>query len=196
MRQSLVVMAKAPVAGAVKSRLAARIGVVEATRFYRTNLARIVRRLGTDPRWRLYLAVAPDTARDSAMLPPGAKRMAQGAGDLGARMQRVCDHIAPGPVVIIGSDIPRIDAGLVAEAFRSLGSRDAVFGPAEDGGYWLVGLRRRPRVPRLFDNVRWSSPEALADTLANTAGLSVGFLPTLEDVDEVESWRRWRRAQG
>ena len=88
--------------------------------------------------------------------------------------------------MIVGTDVPGIRPAHIAEAFRLLGRHDAVFGPATDGGYWLVGLRRRPRVLRPFANVRWSSPHALADTLANLEGRTVAFVATLSDVDERE----------
>jgi glycosyltransferase A (GT-A) superfamily protein (DUF2064 family) len=109
-------------------------------------------------------------------------------------MQRIMDELPPGPVVIIGSDIPGISAEHIAAAFRLLGRHDAVFGPAEDGGYWLVGLRRRPKVPRAFADVRWSGPHALADTLRNLRAFSVGFVERLADVDDEADWRRWRRS--
>ncbi len=194
LRPTLVVMAKVPVAGAVKSRLAREVGVAEATRFYRVTLARTLRRLGRDPRWRTLLAVAPDPAV-AFPWPEGAPAIPQGRGDLGQRMQRVMDRLPPGPAIIVGSDIPGLEVGHVARAFALLGRNDAVFGPAEDGGYWLVGLRRRPRVPAIFGGVRWSTAHALADTLANCRGLDVGFADTLADVDTVEGWRDWRRRE-
>lgn len=189
------VMAKAPVAGAVKSRLAADIGPVEAVRFQRVTLARLARRLAPGP-WRTRLAIAPDSALSANIWPAGIARVPQGRGDLGQRMQRQFDALPPGPAVIVGSDIPGIARRHIAAAFRMLGDHDAVFGPADDGGYWLVGLRRRPRVPRLFDGVDWSGRRVLDATLANCRGLSVGFLDTLGDVDTVEDWRRWRRRRG
>jgi glycosyltransferase A (GT-A) superfamily protein (DUF2064 family) len=109
--------------------------------------------------------------------------MPQGGGDLGARMQRIFDAAPPGPAVIIGTDVPHIAPAHIAAAFRLLGRHDAVFGPAADGGYWLVGLKRRPRLLRPFDGVRWSTAHALSDTLANLRGLSIGEVATLTDVD-------------
>jgi uncharacterized protein len=108
-------------------------------------------------------------------------------------MQRVMDDLPPGPVVIVGSDIPGIGRGDVAAAFRALGGHDAVLGPADDGGYWLVGQRRVPRVLRLFENVRWSSAETLGDTLANLEGRKVSLLRTLGDLDGEADYLRWRR---
>lgn len=178
--------------GRVKTRLAGAIGAVEATRFYRIALSRLVRRLA-DPRWETVLAVTPERALQDWPWPSGCRLVAQGPGDLGQRMQRRFDLEPPGPVVIVGSDIPAIARRQVAEAFAALGQQDAAIGPAPDGGYWLIGLRRRPRVPRPFTGVRWSSPHTLADTLANLAGCSVTRLATLEDVDDVAAWRRWRQ---
>ncbi|WP_407529051.1 TIGR04282 family arsenosugar biosynthesis glycosyltransferase [Methylobacterium oryzisoli] len=191
-RPTLVVMVKAPRPGRVKTRLAAQVGPTEALRFTRAATAALLRRLGRDPRWRLVLAVAPDHLAQAGFWPPGIPRLPQGPGDLGARMQRLFDR-ATGPVVIVGSDIPGIRPGHVARAVRLLGRAEAVLGPAEDGGYWLVGARRRPRVPRPFAGVRWSGPHALADTLNNLSG-PAAFADRLEDVDTLEAWRRWRRA--
>jgi rSAM/selenodomain-associated transferase 1 len=186
----LVIMAREPRAGAVKTRLAREIGAAAALRFYRAATMNMLRRLSHDPRWRTVLAVAPDGAIASPVWPPGVVRMGQGSGDLGSRMQRVFSRLPPGPVVIAGTDIPEIRAAHIARAFALLGRHDAVFGPAEDGGYWLVGLRRSPRVRQIFAGVRWSSPHALAGTRANLGRASIALLKILEDVDERESHRR------
>ena len=144
-------------------------------------LALALLRLGADPRWTTWLAVTPDR---SVPWPPGFGVLPQGKGDLGERMARVARLIpAPGPVLIVGADIPGITTGAVARAFRALGDHDAVFGPAADGGYWAVGLRRRPRFQDPFRDVRWSTEHALADSLANLAGASVAMLDFMDDVD-------------
>jgi hypothetical protein len=104
-------------------------------------------------------------------------------------------------VVIVGSDIPGIDASLVARAFDRLGRHEAVFGAADDGGYWLIGLARRRLAPRalarrLFRGVRWSGPHALADTRRNLpAGAEAPPLAVLEDVDEAVAHARWAERQ-
>jgi uncharacterized protein len=193
-RQHLVIFLRAPRLGCVKSRLARGIGALAALRFYRVTIERLLRRLGRDRRWRCYLAVTPD--RESARWHArgaGLRPRAQGRGDLGARMARVFRDLPRGPAAIIGSDIPAIAPAHIAAAFKALGAHDAVFGPAADGGYWLVGLRRRPRLPpRLFDGVRWSSADALRDTLAGLPRrFAVAFLETLEDVDDAASYLRW-----
>jgi hypothetical protein len=106
--------------------------------------------------------------------------------------------LSHGPVVIVGSDIPDIAPAHIARAFAALGDHDFVFGPAADGGFWLVGARRRPAVPAgLFDGVRWSTPHALADTLAGLPKTArVAMIATLDDVDDGAAWQRWRARRG
>lgn len=183
--------------GTVKSRLAADIGKDAALGFYRRTLHDILWRMARDPRWQTWLAVTPDrAAHDRALWPavPGVALIPQGGGDLGARMARPLRALPPGPVVIVGSDIPDIRAGHVVDAFAALGRHDMAFGPARDGGYWLVGARRSPAVPHgLFADVRWSGPHALSDTLAGLpTGFRVAMLGELDDIDDGADWRAWR----
>jgi rSAM/selenodomain-associated transferase 1 len=182
-RCRLIIMAKVPVAGRVKTRLAREAGLATAVRFARHRVAALVQRVGRDARWSTALAVMPDGATHGRVWPRGVPLMAQGGGNLGRRMQRLLDRAPAGPAVIVGTDVPDIARGHIAAAFGLLGRHDAVLGPAADGGYWLIGMRRRPRVLRAFAGVRWSSPHALGDTLANLRGHSVALLPTLRDVD-------------
>jgi uncharacterized protein len=190
----LVIMAKSPVLGLAKRRLGREIGETRAIRFYRSCLTHTVMRLASDRRWQTLLAVAPD--KDAAQRfwpsPLRAPRLPQGGGDLGQRMQRLFARLPPGPTIIVGSDIPAISAAHVAQAFRLLGRADAVLGPAPDGGYWLIGLRRTPRILAPFAGVRWSGQHALADTIANLKGKRVAFAATLGDVDTGEAYRRER----
>jgi uncharacterized protein len=188
----VVVMARAPRLGVVKRRLAKDVGDLAAWRFYRHGLAALLRRLGRTRRWHCWLAVTPDRAV-TAGWPPPWRAVAQGPGDLGARMGRLLRDLPPGPVVIVGSDIPDVRPVHIAAAFARLGTCDWVFGPAVDGGYWLIGARRRPARRDPFAGVRWSSAHALVDTQANLRGASVAILEELEDVDTGADWRRWRQ---
>ncbi|MGE5200878.1 MAG: TIGR04282 family arsenosugar biosynthesis glycosyltransferase [Acidobacteriota bacterium] len=190
----LVIFAKAPLLGQVKSRLAAGIGALAALQFYRETTERLLRRFGADRRWKVWLALTPRRALGAAHWAGASSRLDQGRGDLGHRMGRVFRSLPPGPAVIVGSDIPELSPRHVAAAFRALGRHDAVLGPAADGGYWLIGLRRRPRIPAgLFEGVRWSSAHALADTRASLPrNSSIALLEMLEDVDDAESHARWR----
>jgi hypothetical protein len=190
----LVIMAKSPVLGRVKRRLAGEIGEVAALRFYRSCLSYTLLRLARDPRWHCVLAIAPDRDVAAGFWPPRGSiaRCPQGEGDPGRRMQRLFRRLPPGPVIVVGSDIPAIQPRHVAEAFRRLGNADAVLGPAPDGGYWLVGLKRVPRLLAPFADVRWSGPHALADTLANLDGKRVLFAATLSDVDIAQDFHATR----
>lgn len=183
MRRTLVVMVKVPRPGRVKTRLGREIGHVQAAWWFRHQVARLLRRLD-DPRWEIVLAVTPDAEGMSARVwPQRFRRSPQGRGDLGARMARQL-RAGYGPVCLIGGDIPGITQGHIARAFHALGSHDAVFGPADDGGYWLVGLSpRRAMPPGIFHDARWSTCHALEDTLKTMASHRVAFVDTLRDVD-------------
>jgi len=185
-RPKLVVMVKEPRPGRVKTRLGRDIGMVPAAWWFR-HQARVVLRRLEDPRWQLILAVSPDReGMLSRIWPAHLPRMAQGPGDLGDRMGRILRALPPGPVCIVGADIPGIQKPHIATAFKALGGHEAVFGPAPDGGYWLVGLKRVAPVPAaLFGDVRWSSEHALADTLRAFDPARVAILDTLRDVDTV-----------
>ena len=100
--------------------------------------------------------------------------------------------LPPGPVVLVGSDIPHLRSHHVARAFALLGQNDLVFGPARDGGFWLIGAKRmRPLPQTLFAGVRWSTSTALADTLASLPKhVTTAFADTLDDVDDAETYRR------
>jgi uncharacterized protein len=189
-RDTVFVFARAPRLGAVKRRLARGIGARAALDFHHRTMIALLRALAADRRFRTVLAVTPDRARFP--LPARVPRVDQGGGDLGVRMQRTLARARHGRAVIIGCDIPDARAADVLAAFAALGRADAVFGPAEDGGYWLVGLSpRRPARP--FAAVRWSTAHALADTLANFSGRHITFLRALRDVDTAADLRSLRR---
>lgn len=198
LRNHLIILAKSPRLGTVKSRLAREIGWVAATGFYRRTLCETVRKLSRDARWRACLAVTPD--RDvwsRGLWPEGIPRITQGSGDLGARMARLAAAPPPGPVVIVGTDIPALKADHIADAFNALGDHDVTLGPASDGGFYLVGFRRRPAMPDAFSKVRWSTPHALADTLDSLPpGTTAAMGDVLSDVDDGAAFGAWRRSAG
>ena len=197
MRRHLVIMARAPRLGAVKRRLAADIGAVAAWRFYRTEAGRLLARLSRDRRWSSWLAVTPDPSSSGVrgLWPLAGPVVGQGAGDLGQRMGRLLRALPPGPMVIIGTDSPTIQARHVAGAFDALGRAEWVIGPATDGGYWLIGARRRPRIELPFAGVRWSGPHAFADTLGNLGHDKVTILEEMGDIDNGADFRRWQAAR-
>lgn len=188
--RTLVLMARQPILGQGKRRLAADVGDHAAHRFQRVALGRLSQRLGADPRWRLCLAITPDepVRRLGADFVVG-----QGEGDLGRRMTRLSERMAPGPLVFIGSDAPEVVSADIEAAFEALETNDAVLGPALDGGFWLIGFTQTQRQHLPFRDVRWSTPHTRADTVINLAGRRVMMLRELEDVDDGPSYRRWRQ---
>ncbi len=186
MRGTVFVFAKAPRAGAVKTRLAADIGAARAAALFRIMTERTAA-TATEGDWRTIIAVdsASALAGWDHLFPPHLERRAQGPGDLGARMGRVLRAAPPGPAIIIGADAPGVREDHIQGAFQALRGADAVFGPAADGGYWLIGLARRRAAPGLFAGVRWSTASALDDTLKTLpATFKTAMLETLADIDE------------
>lgn len=181
-------MARYPVAGRVKTRLAAALGADAACALYRAFVLDLAERLGTLPypvTWRFTPARAPFAA-----LLPGARCRPQRGRDLGERMAAaIGDELAaaPGPVLTIGADAPHIPAAALAEATHALsGGADVVLGPAGDGGYYLIGVR--VPAPTLFADIAWGTGSVLETTRARAAaaGMRVHLLPPGFDVDEVK----------
>ncbi|MBC8269661.1 MAG: TIGR04282 family arsenosugar biosynthesis glycosyltransferase [Rhodospirillaceae bacterium] len=194
----LVVFAREPVLGRVKGRLGRDIGVFAATRFYRQTLAIVLNRLSRNRRWRCWLALSPDSAIiRHRFWPKSFRPLKQGVGDIGERMKKAMAQMPPGPVVIIGTDVPDITGGHIKTAFKALGNHDVVFGPAADGGYWLVGARRTPATPDIFSGVRWSSQHTLQDSLTKLRkeGCKVALLETLNDIDDGAAFAKWSRSK-
>jgi hypothetical protein len=194
----LLVFAKQPTPGHVKTRLAAAIGAEGAAQRYRELAARTVahavaaRAAGTVAAIELWCAPDPDSPYFRGIGDAiGATRRRQSGGDLGQRMaDALRDALTRHPAaLLIGTDCPVLDATALANAARLLDGHDAVLVPAEDGGYVLVGATR----PLAFADVRWSSPHTLADTLAAFArtGIRCAQAPALWDVDEPADLARW-----
>lgn len=195
---ALIVFAKAPIPGAVKTRLASVIGPERAARVYTdlvaTTLAHAHSAWRTGVVSRIELWGSPDC--ESSFLRGvasafGASRHRQCEGDLGERMAHaMTEGLQRAPaVLLIGTDCPLLDALRLAAARALLAGHDAVLGPAEDGGYVLVGASRQ--VP--FTSVRWSTPHAFADTAAGftRAGIRFDVLPVSWDVDDAAGLARW-----
>jgi rSAM/selenodomain-associated transferase 1 len=185
-----IVMIKAPRAGAVKTRLVPPLSGPEAAAlaacFAVDTVARVRRVV---PRVLVAYAPADGRAALEALFPPGNLLWHEQRGeDLGARLAAAVEHAAAlghGPVVVVGSDSPTLPASFVERAVNSLaaGESDVALGPTEDGGYYLVGLRRPSAA--LFRGVAWSTPLAYRQTADNAAraGLRRLELPRWYDVD-------------
>jgi len=196
-RAALVVFAKAPVPGQVKTRLCPPLTPDEAATLHgsfvldtleRTRTAAVKLKLPLDR----YLACAPSSTLVFFQIMEerqSVKLLDQVGDDLGARMRQAFDTLfARGyqRVLIVGTDVPSLPLDHYRQALALLGSHDLVLGPAFDGGYYLIGLKRA--APELFSGIPWSTNQVLALTekTAATLGLQTALLPAWRDVDTID----------
>lgn len=187
-RPQLYIFAKKPGMGAAKTRLARDIGPTHAQRLCRTMSAQILRNV-TDPRWDTSLYIAPARAIGTVPAWDGFAQRPQPKGSLSPRLATVFSG-EKRPVLVIGTDCPQISARDIADALDALRSTPFVFGPASDGGFWLMGAVA-PLKPDVFDGVRWSSEHTLSDLEVRLKG-SVTKLRTLTDVDDAVGLAAWK----
>lgn len=198
---TVVVMTRAARPGSTKTRLQPLLGAAGCARLQRALLAHTVRIAATASR------VAPTTSLHVAVEPPDAVAevaqtvgttatvFAQQGSNLGARMCAAVAHAAatrPGPIVLIGTDVPLLTSERIIEATELLhAGHDVVFGPARDAGYYLIALRRPAPAVFDIDPTLWGGPQVLESSVAAAlaAGLDVAFLPTLRDLDTPEDAR-------
>lgn len=194
-RDVLGVFVKAPRPGYAKTRLAAEVGAARAADLYRA-LGRGVVSACVNQAYDTVVWFAPADARQAIREWLQGLRIAafhpQAEGALGVRMAAAFRrHFREGArrVLLIGSDCPGVDSRLVSAALAELDRHDLILGPAYDGGYYLIGLRRS--VPQLFRGVAWSAVLVLEQTLARASqlGLHPALLPTLRDVDTASDAR-------
>jgi len=188
-RCAVIVFAKAPQAGYAKTRLIAALGARGAAQLAERLMHAMLERALMADIGPVELCVAPD--RTHPAFAAAARRGAvivteQGDGDLGARMARAFERVlgTHGRALLVGTDAPRLDASYLRAAAAALKDNEAVFGPAADGGYTLVGLQRP--APELFAGMRWSHDQVMAQTRRRLAALALRHveLAVLHDVDE------------
>lgn len=187
MKPAIIVMAKAPRPGEVKTRLSPYIKPEEAAALaacFAQDTVHAARKLAEE----VVIAFAPSDgqAEMEALLGVELHWTAQRGADLGERMQNACEDAAAlgfGPLLLLGTDSPTFPPCAVRRAFELLAEHDIVFGPAEDGGYWCLGLRHP--VPALFEGIAWSTSKVLHQTLtrAGDLGLRPMIVDTWYDVD-------------
>ena len=188
-------MAKRPEAGQTKTRLSPPLSPAQAAALYECFLRDTLGLMRRTPAVRPVIAYLPPAAEGYfAALAPDFELTLQEGPDLGARLANVFQHylsLGYERVVAMDSDSPTLPAAYLAAAFEALaGEVDVVLGPCDDGGYYLIGLKRP--APRLLREVRMSTPNVVADTLALAAaeGLKVKLLPAWYDVDEAAALDR------
>jgi len=198
---TIIVFAKAPVAGYAKTRLVPALGADGAANLARRLLETALAAALDAAIGPVELCCAPDERHPAFAGVPridASRLTGQGDGDLGTRMARALDRSLrhDAGAIVIGTDAPALDAAYLREAAAALVSHDAVFGPALDGGYALVGLRRP--APALFEGIAWSTPQVMAQTRERLVrlGLRHAELRALADIDEPDDLRHlpaaWR----
>lgn len=194
--RTLIIFARAPELGCVKTRIAAELGSNVALAIYREIGLAIVQIAREVDDCEIVVQYTPGGSEAilAAWLGLDLVLHAQSDGDLGQRMcAAISDAVQHGArrVVVVGTDCPGVDAELLESAFDALGTVDVVLGPATDGGYYLIGVTQ-PQ-PALFDGIPWSSSETFNATLvaASAAGLSVSLLDPRSDIDTAADWLRW-----
>jgi rSAM/selenodomain-associated transferase 1 len=183
---TLVVMARRPEPGKVKTRLARVVGDERACDLYRAFLRDLSTELRTAP-WHIVWAVDPPASDLGPLIGTGQVQIDQSGTDLAERMQRCFATLfarGNGPIVMIGADAPHLGRRRIAAAFEVLGHHDVVLVPTADGGYCLIGLTR---AADLFTGIAMGTPEVFAETQRRIAhlGLTGSILPETFDVDEL-----------
>ena len=186
----IVMFAKYPSTGQVKTRLIPAIGADNAAQLAARLLQHTLTQ-AVDSGYPVELCGSPAAEYpcwQSLKLPAAVQHTSQCDGDLGARMAQAAQRVLATQhnVILIGTDCPSLDATTLQDAAERLVQHDAVIIPASDGGYVLLGLRRFDQ--SLFEGVAWSSATVCTDTLQRLQdlGWSVSILPTLHDIDEPE----------
>jgi rSAM/selenodomain-associated transferase 1 len=201
--RALVVMAKEPSPGGAKTRLSPPLTATEAAALYHCFLLDTLELIRHVASAQPIVAYAPEEARSffRRLAPPGFGLIPQAGADLGERLDRVvvdCLHQGYAQVVIVASDSPTIPLPYLDQAFHELDDPavDVVLGPCDDGGYYLVGLKRR--CPALFREMAMSTATVLEETLARAEqeGLRVVCLPPWYDVDTFEDLDRLKQELG
>jgi rSAM/selenodomain-associated transferase 1 len=194
--RQLGVFAKYWEPGAVKTRLAAAIGDRRASELYRLLLATSLRRFAAAEDRHVLAFTPPDRQAGFLELAgPGWLLQPQAEGDLGVRIKQYFVNAFQGgadTVVLLGADSPTLPHAYLTQAFVALEERPVVLGPAQDGGYYLVGAR--DRVPPIFDDVAWGSSQVWRQTIAllQQADCPFAVLPEWYDVDEADDLIRLR----
>ncbi len=183
-REPLIqIFCKAPVLGKVKTRLIQKLGARAALDLYQQMFERLIAELSAS-RFNTELWISPD--KDHAFFEPYAFARFQQAGtDLGGRMSTALrDGLTRHEsVILVGTDLPLINRAYIDLAVNALRDHDVIIGPAEDGGYGLVGIKGE--IPDLFSDIDWGTERVLSQTCArlNRDGLDFGLLPLIWDVD-------------
>jgi hypothetical protein len=190
-KEVVLVFQKNEVLGKVKTRLASGMGDLRALEIYKHLIQSTYSVLEdvSAPVWTCFSDLIPETVN-----PPIVKSFVQEGHDLGERMANAFARSFESgmeKVVLIGTDCPTLQSQHLNQAFEALTNSDLVLGPATDGGYYLIGMKRRSDY--LFEGISWSTAAVLSQTLAvaTAHGLDFTLLDELSDIDTQEDWERY-----
>ena len=183
---TVALFARYPTPGAAKTRLIPALGADGAARVHRMLVERTLAKVAEAGLPVRVHATGADKEQFAAWLGPHTPLAEQGEGDLGARLARVVP-----PAILLGADIPGLEARHLCEAATALAHSDVVIGPAHDGGYYLLGFTAP--VPFLFDDMPWGSDAVFDETMRRLGerGLAVTELESLEDLDRPSDLANW-----
>lgn len=186
MTPEIAIFARWPEPGKAKTRLIPALGAEGAAKLYARLLELTVREARASGLPFHLRITGDDPARFRDWLGDDLDVRDQGIGDLGEKLARV-----PTPGLMIGSDCPGLTAALLREAADALATHEAVIGPADDGGYWLLGLRNPCR--DLFTDMAWSTPQVFPETMRRLDALGIvpHILPELTDIDTGDDLEAW-----
>ncbi len=192
---AIVVMAKQPEPGKVKTRLCPPLSPGQAADLYEAFFTDTLSLVSGIEKSGLFVAYDPDTARDffTRICSPRVACIPQGAGDLGDRLLRISQRMfvrGYRKLIILASDTPHLPRDVISGAIARLDETDVVLGPCDDGGYYLIGLRFC--APALFAGIPWSTSRVLDETLqrAHDAGMTWELLSPCYDIDTWEDAER------
>ena len=198
-RDRLIIFARYPEVGKAKTRLIPALGPEGATAVYRQLAEQTLAQVQAFRQQHLLEVEVRFTGGTQELMQRWLGQdllyAEQGTGDLGERMARSLQAAfaaGMGRTIIIGTDCPQLDTVILQSAFEALAQQDLVLGPATDGGYYLIGLRRF--VPELFVDIPWSTATVFSKTMAIAThlNLTIAHLPTLTDIDYPEDLALWR----
>lgn len=194
-KRCVILFVKLPEKGRVKSRLALHAGEDTALRLYKNMVLDVIDMLKRG-RFPFRICYTPPDARDqmTGWLGQEYDYLPQTGDDLGDRMEEAFAGVFSGDVeeaLLIGSDIPGLTTEVIEEAFTSLLTNDAVIGPADDGGYYLIGFRKNTFTSRIFHDMVWSTSTVFRETLdrLQEASVTLHVLPEMTDIDTLEDLR-------
>ena len=182
----LIIFTRNPILGKVKTRLAKTVGDKTALDIY-TFLLKKTKEITLDSPCDKVVYYSEKIIKNDIWNCNSFRKEVQFGEDLGAKMKNSFYDAFENnyrKVVLIGSDIYDLESYHINEAFKKLETNDVVMGPALDGGYYLIGLKKMH--PKIFDNKRWGSSTVRKDTLKNLEKVDVHLLPVLNDVDVIE----------